>query len=323
MRTLCRIDIGSACLMAGYLADGAYFLAADGVMHVARPESRHAIRLHQGDILAAQRLPGGGLLSAGEDGCLMSTSGEGAICLARTGNKWVSALAVAKDGTVAYASGRMVWLQESEGTWSEHPQARAVESLAFDGTGRLLAMGLYDGVMLHERGHAGPPRCLPWKGVSTRMAFSADGRFLIMAIRNAALHGWCLDTSRHFRMLGYAQPVTDWSWTPDRCWLATNGSAGAALWPFAAQTGPVGLAPLELGVRPQHHVTAVACHPIQRWIAVGYSDGAIILESLDGDRRKIIGQAGRDALAALAWHPDGTRLAYGSQSGSCGAILVT
>ncbi|MCD0504298.1 WD40 repeat domain-containing protein [Bordetella petrii] len=322
MRTLCRIDTGNGCLMAGYVADDAYFLAADGVMHVARFASRHATSLHRGDILAAERLPGGGLLSAGEDGCLMSASGQDPVCLARTGNKWVSALAVATDGTVAYASGRTVWLQDGAGAWSEHPQARSVEALAFDGTGRRLAMGFYDGVMLHERNHAGPPRWLPWKGIPTRMVFSPDGRFLMIAMRDAALHGWRLDASRHFRMLGYSRPVTDWSWTADGRWLATNGSAGAVLWPFTAGTGPIGLAPVELGARPQHHVTAVACHPSQRWVAVGYSDGAIVLEGLDGDRRKIIGQAGRDALAALAWHPDGTRLAYGSQSGDCGAILI-
>jgi len=322
MQTLSRLDLGSACLAAGYIADMAYFVAADGVMHVSGPDGRQARRLHEGDILAVERLPAGGLLSAGEDGRIVATTAQHTSCLAQAGNKWVSALAVAADGAIAYGVGRMVWLQEVDGSWSRHPQARSVEALAFDPAGRTLAIGLYDGVALHARGQDGPPRLLPWKGVPTRMSFSADGRFLMLAMRGPELHGWHLDAPRHFRMLGYPGPVTDWSWTPDGRWLATNAAAGAALWSFDADAGPIGQPPLELGARPQHGVTAVACHPRQPWVAIGYADGAIVLESLEGDRRKIIGQAGRDRLAALAWHPDGAQLAYGSQSGDCGAILV-
>ncbi|MEI2416997.1 hypothetical protein V8Z80_12530 [Orrella sp. JC864] len=326
MKILGRLELGEPCLWAGFLDGVPCFLALDGRLHGLQGTARRTLALHDGDVLSFCVVPDPGgpacLLTAGEDGRVMrSTARTDPVCVATRTNKWISALAAGPDGAMAYASGRTVWLTMGSGEPVVLPQSRPVEALAFGRDGRRLAIGLYDALALQDTLAGTAPVELAWKGVPTQLAFSPDDRFVVACTRDAMMHGWRLDTFRHFRMVGYSRPPSGLSWLADGQWLATNGSeGGAVLWPFRGKDGPIGSTPLVLGDRTDAQASAVACHPSRRWVAVGYSDGLMALESYEGDVRRILGQAGREPVSCLAWQADGERLAYGTPSGACGVM---
>ena len=324
MKIVNRLDLGGPCLRAAFLEDAACFLAVDGRLHVQQGDARREVLLHDGDVLSATlKGPEGrrtALLTAGEDGRVVLSGPHGvSTCVASVPNKWVTALAAGPDDSLAYACGRTVWLQDGAGRAVSRTLDRPLESLRFSRDGRVLAAGLYDGVTLLSS-QSDDTTVLPLKGVPVRLTFSAGDRFLLAATRDAVLHGWRLDTGRHFRMVGYPRPIASWSWTGDGLWLATDGSAGAVLWPFDGEDGPIGSAPHALSDRPEGVVSAIACHPVQPWLAVGYADGLMVLESRDGDVRRTLGQASRDPVTVLEWDAQGARLAYATSGGPCGVI---
>ena len=49
----------------------------------------------------------------------------------------------------------------------------------------------------------------------------------------------------------------------------------------------MGKAPLELGTRGDSLVTAVACHPVEEIVAIGYSDGMILVGRF-GDQKEVL-----------------------------------
>jgi hypothetical protein len=58
-------------------------------------------------------------------------------------------------------------------------------------------------------------------------------------------------------------------WTAGGKWLATSGSEQLILWPFAGKDGPMGKQPRMLAPYDKRAV-AVACHPKQEIVAVGF-----------------------------------------------------
>lgn len=325
MATRNRLDLGVPCLWAGFSRGSARFLAVDGRLHVQTGQRAEVLSLHQGDVLAVCDAGlEAGLLSAGEDGRIVLTAPSGkATCVACLPAKaWVQALAVAGDGAMAYGCGRTAWLIDGAGAAHVLAQERPVLALGFSQDGRWLAIATYDRLILHDRRDATCSRTLTCKGLPTAVAFSPDDAFVMLCTREAMLHGWRLRTGRHFRMVGYARPVLSLSWLHGAAWLATDGANGAVLWPFEKAEGPIGSLPVMLGHRPQGRASAVACHPGEPSVAVGYEDGLIALESMDGVVRRVLGQADGQRVDCLGWDETGTRLAFGAHAGACGVIQV-
>jgi WD40 repeat protein len=123
-------------------------------------------------------------------------------------------------------------------------------------------------------------------------------------------------------MTGYPAKVKDWSWSPKGKWLATSGAPAAIVWPFAGKDGPMGKAPLELGLRGDTMVTAVACHPVEDIVAVGYQDGMVLLCRFADQKEVLLRRPGKGAISSMGWDKSGERLAYGSESGDCGLINI-
>jgi WD40 repeat protein len=72
----------------------------------------------------------------------------------------------------------------------------------------------------------------------------------------------------------------------------------------------------------QAQVEAVACHPIQEVVAVGYADGLVLVVRIEDGAEVLARPAGRAAVTALAWNADGDMLAFGSEDGDAGVIEV-
>ena len=199
---------------------------------------------------------------------------------------------------------------------------RTVGGLAFAPKGLRLAVARYNGASLWWIGTDAKPTEFEWKGSHIGVTFSPDGKYVVTAMQENALHGWRVaDGGGHMRMSGYPGKVKSMSWSAKGRFLATSGAEMAVLWPFHFKDGPMGKQPLQLGARHEHLVTSVACHPTEEVVAIGYKDGTVIAARFaDGDE-VVLRKAGEGGpISALAWDKPGIRLAFGTEEGAAGTV---
>jgi WD40 repeat protein len=158
--------------------------------------------------------------------------------------------------------------------------------------------------------------------------FSPDGRFLVTAMQENALHGWKLDSkpgeeTRHMRMSGYPAKIKSLSWSPKGKWLASSGAPAAIVWPFSSKDGPMGKAPLELGTRANILATAVQFHATDEVLAIGFIDGMILGVRLADQKEALLRRPGKGAITSMAWSKSGKLLAFASEAGDCGVIDIS
>ena len=63
---------------------------------------------------------------------------------------------------------------------------------------------------------------------------------------------------------------------------------------------------------------AVACHPKQEIIAVGFEDGMIMLCRIEDGAEILARKPGAAPISAMAWSADGAKLAFGTEDGEAG-----
>ena len=187
--------------------------------------------------------------------------------------------------------------------------------LAFAPKGFRLAVSHYNGTSLWFPNAANAkPEFLDWKGSHLGITFSPDGRFLVTAMQEPTLHGWRLVDGRHMRMAGYAAKVRSTSWSNGGKWLATSGADQLVLWPFQGKDGPMGKQP-KLLAPADKRVVAVACHPAQDIVAVGYEHGLVLLVRIDDGAEILASKPEGVAVSAMTWNRAGTMLAFGREDG--------
>ncbi|HEX2542871.1 MAG TPA: WD40 repeat domain-containing protein [Caldimonas sp.] len=315
-------DFGSHCLVAAFIGERPAFALIDGTVRRIGVDAA-CVRVHAAPSLAAAAVPGeDALLTSGEDGrvCRTEASGESREigCVPR---KWVTSV-VQSRGRVAYASGKSVWLQSTDGA-RQLQHRRAVKGMAFTDDGVRLAVAQQDGVTVHDTGAAGEPLELASNDIHHASTFSPDGRFLVVASQNSFLHGWRLADRKHFRMLGYAAKVDGWAWSSDGALLATAGAAAAIVWPFDGADGPMNRDAIEVAPRAQSQVTAVAWRPQAATLAIGYRDGAVQVAGVtDASPPRLLRPGGRAPITSVAWNAAGDSVAFGSAAGECGAVAA-
>src|SRR5690606_8808927 len=185
-----------------------------------------------------------------------------------------------------------------------------------------LAVSHYGGVTLRYALMAddkGVP--LSWAGSHLAVTVSPDAQYVITAMQENAVHGWRLPEKPDLRMDGYHAKTKSFSWDKRGRWLATSGANAAIVWPFVGKLGPPGKPPLQPGERGEALVTAVAFHPTEEVLAIGYSDGAAILVRFSDSMGMELDEAGEGAVSALAWSPDGQHIALADEAGR-GAIIT-
>lgn len=309
--------------LAAFLKDEPIFALADGTLRFPAGGER-AIEAHRGGITAAKLDPfAARLLTGGEDGRVVATTGpDDSREIASIGRRWVDAVCGGPNGVVGFASGKKASVRLADGTFREIEHARTVEDIAFAPKGIRLAIARYDGASLFFAATDGAPAQLEWKGAHTGIAFSPDGRFLVTRMQENALHGWRLEDGKHMRMTGYPAKVKSWSWSVKGRFLATSGAPAAILWPFSGKDGPMGKAPLELGTRGDSMVTAVACHPDEDMLAIGFNDGMILAARFLDSREVVLRRGGVGAIGTMAWDKTGRRLAFGGEEGEAGVVDI-
>jgi len=261
-------------------------------------------------------------LSGGDDGkvFIIDPNLEEATLLAEHKGAWIDHVTSSSEGEFrAYSFGKKIRLLDAEG--NERLMAEAPSSIggmAFSPNGKRVAASHYGGVSLwwtHAKENA--PVKLAWKGSHLGVIWHPEGKIVISAMQESALHGWRLSDMNEMHMQGYAGKVHSMGFTGKGRYLATAGAEQAICWPFFGG-GPWGKPPLMLGGSDSRLVARVAPHPKDDLVAAGYDDGMIILAPLDGRMEMLISPPVAKqgtAVVGLAWNRSGDCLFAALENG--------
>jgi WD40 repeat protein len=301
-------------------ASGFASVTADGRVRFGHEEPD--MQLPTGAVAAAC---GHKLLVGGEDGIVYSVSDSGDISAHTPSlNKWIEHVCIGPDGKIIVAAGKVVVLFAADGTEIHRWQFDgAVTGVAVDAKGKRLAVSHYNGVSLWWiNAPAGARVALDWKGSHTSVAWSPDGKFVVTAMQELALHGWRVADKANMRMAGYPAKTKSMAWTQKGKYLATSGAAPVVCWPFSAKDGPMGKAPFELPPPGAALCTVVAAHPAKDMVAAGYEDGSVVLFRMEDRADLTLADATGAAVACMAFSLDGKIIAFAREDGSAGYVSL-
>lgn len=301
-------------------AGQALFALGDGTV---RTQAGETIEAHDGAVLSAVAHPSGqGVITGGDDGRLVWSKADGAQEIAKVPGRWLDAVdASAESKLVAFSAGKELHVRDlADAAFSRvFLHERSVAGVAFDPKGRRIATATYGGAWLwYARIADQKPAVLKWAGSHVAVAWSPDGKFLMSAMQENALHGWRVADEKNLRMGGYPAKVKSMAFLAKGQLLATSGAQGAVVWPFAGSTGPLGKQAAEVGYDESTMVVQVAGTPTGKRMAAGLEDGRVWVCDLDGQRIEMIKAEKGAPITALALSPKGHRVAWGDEDGEVG-----
>ena len=314
----------SGSAVAIILGDGSIVLVGDRGRQSL--EDARSVALEDIPLSISTDLDGEGFLVGTDTGAVLSVSPSGRVGeLRRFPGKWIGSLA-SHPGTAFRVAvvGKDLHLLDGDGcdrrSLSDHPSS--VTAIAFSPEGGRLAVSHYDGVSLWDLNDpSAPPQRLRWKGSHTGLSWSPNGNFLVTSTQENELHCWNLPFNRDMRMSGYPSKVRSMSWFSDSTHLAVAGADVVTTWSFEGG-GPEAKPPLEFGYVFEGIATCVAAHPIEKAVAGGYSDGAVLIGDIASGDAIIAKAASAGAVTAAAWSPDGTLLYAGTEDGQIARIYI-
>lgn len=311
-------EAGAHVVACGFLGEEAVFATGEGESVFA---SGRKVATHPGAGILEAVCDGEKIYTCGDDGRLAATDAEGLVeTLAEVKNKWIDHVALGPDGALAWSSGKTAFVRTKKGERSLEV-ASTVGGLAFAPKGFRLAVAHYNGVSLWFPNLDAKPDFLEWKGSHLGVVWPQDGKFLVTTMQEPAMHGWRLADNKHMRMSGYPSRVRSMSFSHDGKLLATSGAESVILWPFGTKDGPMGREPgMVAPAREGSRVSCVACHPDKEAVAVGYTDGMVMMVRISDAAEILIRGPEGGEVTALAWHKNGVSLAYGTDEGKAGVL---
>jgi WD40 repeat protein len=324
-------DLGAFVVAARFARDGgrAGFALGDGTVHLAPIGAGDwpSAEVHDGAVLDFAADPAGdGFISGGDDGKLNRVAADGTVSVVGSfGMKWVEHVATHAlekgRGLIAASAGKVVRLYDQTGQiLKELTHPSTVTGLVFDGKGKRVGASHYNGASLwFVAAKTDTPRKLEWKGSHTGIIIHPEGEAVVTAMQENALHGWKLPNGEHMRMSGYPAKTASLSFSRNGRWMASSGADAMVLWPFFGG-GPMGKAPLELAGGDGVICTQVACNPKDDIVAGGFTDGLVVVADIGSSRILPVVPPDHGPISALAWNPDGTQLAVGSETGFAALI---
>jgi WD40 repeat protein len=316
------VSAGAPAVGVHFLGATPVFVLGEEVLLFAPEEGTRLAPVHGGAILASVS-DGHRILTGGDDGRVVETTvqGEPREVAADPKKRWIDQLALAADGSFAYSAGKTAVVRPRKGEQRIWEAPSTVAGLAFAPKGFRLAVAHYNGVSLWFPNSRAAPEKLEWRGSHLAVRFSPDGRFVVTAMQESTLHGWRVADARHMRMSGYSARVRSLSFSADGNYLATSGSEQLILWPFAGKDGPMGKQPMLLAPM-QARVAVVACHPGQPVVAVGYSDGLVLLVRIEDGAEILVRKPEGAPVTALGWDAAGGQLGFGCEDGAAGVCAL-
>jgi WD40 repeat protein len=318
------IDAGAPVTAAAFIDSSPALALGDGHVLFAGAGATRRVAAHPDAAILVAAKAGNALATGGDDGRVALIGADGAVReVAHEKGKWIDALAGRDDGALAWSTGKQVFARDAKGEIKALAAPSTVRGLAFMPKGYRLAISHYNGASLWFPNAAAAPDELHWKGSHLDITVSPDGRFVVTAMQENALHAWRIADKKDLRLSGYPAKPRSLSWSSDGHWLATSGAEAAIVWPFNSKEGPVNKAPLESGVRPAR-VSCVAFHPKSPVLAQGYTDGLILLVRLPDTAELLVreGAGPEAAITALSWDDAGRRLLFGGADGGAGLLTM-
>ena len=315
---------GEPVQAAAFLGNVPALARDDGHVTLGLPGEDRCVAVHREATILCSALVGTRLLTGGDDGRIVTLTGDGRLeTLHDAKGKWIDALATRADGAIAWAIGKSVTARDPKGGEKQATFASTARGLAFAPKGYRVAIAHYNGASLWFPNSEAPPDPYEWKGSHLAVIFSPDGRFLVTAMQENALHGWRLADRANMRMSGYPSKVRSLAWSPDGDWLATSGADSCVLWPFRDKDGPMKKPPLEVAMR-KAKISKVAFHPKLPLLAIGYEDGWVLTCRIADNTELLVRRPddARDPVTALAWSGDGKRLLFGTAGGEAGLLTL-
>jgi WD40 repeat protein len=314
------VAAGTPVVAVHFVKDTAVFVLGEEALLLVSPKGERRIAVHDGGILAAAA-DRAGVVTGGDDGRVVMTdaAGETRVIATDPKRRWIDRVAIGPDRTVAWSAGRTVVASGARIGERSLELPSSAGGLAFAPKGLRLAIAHYNGVSLWFPNAAVEPERLEWKGSHLGVAFSPDGKFVVTSMQEATLHGWRLADRANLRMQGYPGRVRSFGFTAGGRWFATSGVSELILWPFQGRDGPMKQQPKMLAAT-QARIDVVACHPVQEVVAVGCTDGLVLLVRIADGGEVLARRPGGAAVAALAWDARGDKLAFGCEDGSAGVV---
>lgn len=315
---------GDSVHAAAFLDQTPVLALDSGDVILGAPNDARRVTVHADGAILTSAASRDSLVTGGDDGLVIRTSPDGATDVIHDARgKWIDALAVRDDGAVAWGVGRTVTARDNRGVVKEKAVPSTARGLAFSPQGYRLAIAHYNGTSLWFPNTNSLPETFEWKGSHLSVVFSPDGRFLVTAMQENALHGWRLADKANMRMSGYPSKVRSLAWSGDGAWLATSGADSCVIWPFRDKDGPMNKAPRETAVR-KAKVSRTAFPPRELLLAIGYEDGWVLLCRLSDSAEVLVHRPdeNRDPVSALAWSADGRRLLFGTAGGAAGLMTL-
>ena len=222
---------------------------------------------------------------------------------------------------LAAAAGRNLVLLRADGSLVHvfPPAPKTLSALAWHPQGGALAVASFGGVCLWDADDFRVQREYPYGSVISALVWSPDGRWLVAGAQDNAVHLWIPEEDQEFHMSGYETKVRELSFSPDSRWLATGGARDACVWDCSG-AGPEGREPLALP--HSDRVCAVAFQHAHALLATAANDCEVAFWSVTRGETRVATVMLTAPASSLAWSPDDTLLAIGSQKGGVLVLKV-
>ncbi|MFM1851279.1 MAG: hypothetical protein RIS54_963 [Verrucomicrobiota bacterium] len=215
---------------------------------------------------------------------------------------------------LAAAAGRQLLVLQPDGSVRHtFPAApKSISALAWEPRGGCVAVSYFGGVCLWDADDFIAQKEFPYNNGIQALVWSPDGRWLVSGNQDPSVHLWIPAEDGELHMSGYEGKVKELSFDHSSRWLATGGSRDCCVWDCSGP-GPEGREPAMLPHEAK--LCAVAFQNNHGLLATASTDGVVMLWS--PDRTKPLRATVKMPAAAtkLAWSPDDTLLAIGSEQG--------
>jgi WD40 repeat protein len=223
---------------------------------------------------------------------------------------------------LAVAAGRTLLFLNPDGSlahaFKESP--KTLSALAWHPRGGAIAVASFGRVMVWDADDFQLQREYAYGGAIETLVWSPDGRWLVAGAQDNAVHLWLPEEDQEFHMSGYETKVRELSFSSDSRWLATGGARDACVWDCTG-AGPEGREPVALPHAGR--VCAVAFQHAHGLLATAAHDGEVALWSLTRGETRLATVKLTAPASTLAWSPDDTLLAIGSQKGGVLVLSVS
>ena len=304
--------------------DGSLLAAASAggplAIHAATGVKRGHLPGHEGGSnVIAWRPDSFVLASGGQDGSVKLWDGAALqhVTTISLGVAWVDQLAWRPDpagSILAAAAGRRLAFLNPDGSirhrFTEAP--KTITALAWKPLGASIAVAYFGAVCLWASEDGAAIRELSYGNGIQSLAWSPDGRWLVSGNQDPSVHLWMPESDVELQMSGYEGKVRHLSFDTAGRWLATSGSNDACLWDYSGE-GPEGREPVMLA--HEAPLCGVAFQRSHGILATASQDGVLKLWSPERKQPLRATVTMPAAATSLAWSPDDSLLAVGSEKG--------